>query len=83
MSVFSACSKVGSSREETKTFINGYAGSEGLVECLNANIWGGGGGGHFDIYEHDIFHANLKVIHEKESKSIMSRCVRLLNCVAF
>ena len=58
------------SREVAKTFINGYAGSEGLVECLNANIWG-----HFDIYEHDIFHANCVVVHKKESKSIMSWCV--------
>ena len=65
-----AFSKVGSSREEAKTVTNGYASSEGLVECLNANIWW-----HFDIYEHDIFHANFVVVHVKESNSIMSWCV--------
>ena len=60
VSVLFACSKVESSREEAKTFTNGYASSEGLVKCLNANIWG-----HFDIYEHDIFHANSVVVYVK------------------
>ena len=43
------------------------------VECLNGNIWG-----HFDIYEHDIFHANCVVVHRKESK-IYNEPVRVIS----